>query len=60
MRTNKLRKALVLQVPGCLLWVSCPSGTFRFLAPAVQPALAQVFSELADALTASLVQTSQP
>ena len=58
MRKRKLRKALFLLAPGCLLWAGCPSGTFRFLAPTIQPALAQVFNELATVLTDSLLGTT--
>ena len=61
MRRRTFRKVLILLAPGCLLWASCPSGTIQFLAPALQPALAQVFSAVAGAITDSLLeQGTQP
>ncbi len=61
MRRRTFRKVLILIAPGCLLWTSCPSGTLKFLAPALHPALAQVFSEVAGAISDSLLgQGTQP
>ncbi len=40
---------------GGLLFVSCIGGTGQFVASAAQPALAQVLSELASAITAALL-----
>jgi hypothetical protein len=42
-----------------LLWLSCPSGTDLFLASTLQPVLAQVFSELAAALTDRLLDATE-
>ncbi len=55
MRHKSLRRWLIWMMPGCLLWQSCPSGTGPFLAATLQPVLAQVFSELAAALTDQLL-----
>lgn len=54
MRTRTLRKALILLAPGCLLWASCPSGSARFLAPSVQPALARLFTDFAVSISEAL------
>lgn len=59
MRRPSLRKALIWLAPGCLLGLSCPSGTGAFLAPIVQPVIGQVLSEVADALTDNLLESIQ-
>ena len=55
MRRNKLRKVMIWLAPGCLLWLSCPSGTGQFLAPIIQPVLGQVLSDVAAAFTDQLL-----
>lgn len=54
MRRSRLCRAIIWLSPGCLLWLSCPSGTGPFLAQILQPALSQVASDIAGALTENL------
>jgi len=55
MRRRTLRKVIVWLAPGCMLWLSCPAGTGQFLAPIIQPILGQVLSDIATALTQTVV-----
>lgn len=55
MRRNTLRRWAVWLAPGCMLWLSCPSGTGQFLAPVIQPILGQVFSDIATAISQNIV-----
>ncbi len=59
MRKRNRRKAVLWLAPGCLLWLSCPSGTGQFLAPIVQPVLSQFLTDLAATLTDNLLGQSQ-
>ena len=55
MRYRRLRKTLLWMTPGLCLWLSCPSGFGRFLAPIVEPILQQALSEVTTALTDQLL-----
>ena len=55
MRKRTLRRILLWAAPGCLLWLSCPSGTLQFLAPVIQPIIGQVLSDVAASLTDQLL-----
>lgn len=55
MRRSSIRKAVCWLAPGCLLWLSCPSGTGPFLAPIIQPILGQVLSDIASAVTRNVL-----
>ncbi len=60
MRKRTLRRALILLAPGCLLWLSCPSGTLLFLGTASQPALATFLLDFANALSGNLFGGNGP
>ncbi len=60
MRKRTLRRALIFLAPGCLLWLSCPSGTLLFIAPAVQPALATFLLDFANAVSGIVFGTNGP
>lgn len=60
MRRKKLRKTLMWLAPGCMLWLSCPSGSAEYLAPIFQPIIGQVLSEVAATFTSQLLGQLQP
>lgn len=55
MRRSSLRKVVFWLAPGCMLWLSCPSGTGPFLAPIIQPILGQALSDIVTAVTQNVV-----
>lgn len=59
MRRRTVKKATLWLAPGCLLWLSCPSGTGQFLVPIVQPIIGQILSDVAFVLTDNIIGTLQ-
>lgn len=45
------KRLILILASGGLLGLSCPSGTGKFLAPIVQPVLADSFSQIANQIT---------
>lgn len=60
MRPRRFRKWIFWAAPGCLLWLSCPTGTGQFLAPILQPVISQLLTEFASALTDELLGADEP
>ncbi|MEK6674578.1 MAG: hypothetical protein AABZ47_02865 [Planctomycetota bacterium] len=52
---KKTRRLFLVISSGSCLWLSCPSGTNRLVAQAVQPVLTQLFTDIATALTDGLI-----
>lgn len=52
-RTHRVvaKRMILILASGGLLGLSCPSGTGQFLAPIVQPILADSFSQIANQIT---------
>ncbi len=56
-RTHSVRakRIVLILASGGLLGLSCPAGTGKFLAPVVQPILADSFSQIANQITNSIL-----
>ncbi len=59
MRRKRIKGTIQWLAPGCLLWLSCPSGTTEFLAPIVQPIVSGVLSQVTDVFTDRLLGSGE-